>query len=104
MNLLVPAVALFAGGLCHSRSQGAASIVQQDYLKASNTSLGLRFNEFGFTVSWANDASAIVEASADLNNPKGSPLQTIVFNNGLVNFTDPEWTKYPSRFYRVRSQ
>ena len=69
-----------------------------------NSSLGVRSNEFGFRVSWATNASVIVEASADLNNPKWSPVQTNVLNNGVVNFTDPEWNKNPSRFYRVRSQ
>jgi hypothetical protein len=69
-----------------------------------NSSLGVRSNQFGFTVSWATNASVVVEASADLNNPKWSPVQSNVLNNGVVNFTDPEWNKNPSRFYRVRSE
>jgi hypothetical protein len=69
-----------------------------------NRSLGVLSNQFGFTVSWATNLSVVVEASAGLKNPKWSPMQTNALNNGVVNFTDPEWTKYPSRFYRVRSQ
>ncbi len=67
-------------------------------------SLGVQTNGFGFTVSWATNASVLVEASKDLSSPVWQPVQTNALNNGVVNFTDPEWTKYPSRFYRVRSQ
>jgi hypothetical protein len=67
-------------------------------------SMGVQTNNFGFTVSWATNASMVVEASSDLKNPKWSPMTTNPLNNGVVNFTDPQWTKYPSRFYRVRSQ
>jgi hypothetical protein len=69
-----------------------------------NSSLGIQSNGFGFTVSWATNASVVVEASDDLKNPSWSPVQTNALNNGVVNFTDPQWTNYPSRFYRVRSQ
>jgi hypothetical protein len=69
-----------------------------------NGSLGVLSNQFAFTVSWATNASVVVEASADLNNPKWSPVITNALNNGVVNFTNPKWANYPSRFYRVRSQ
>jgi hypothetical protein len=67
-------------------------------------SLVVQTNGFGFTASWATNACVVDEASADLNNPKWSSVQTNVLNNGVVNFTDPEWTNYPTRPYRVRSQ
>jgi len=69
-----------------------------------NSSLGVRSNQFGFTVSWATNLPVVVEASADLKTQNWSPVQTNVLNNGVVNFTDPQWKNYPSRFYRVRSQ
>ena len=69
-----------------------------------NSSLGVRANQFGFTVSWATNLNVVVEAATDLKNPNWSPLTTNALNNGVVNFTDPQWTNYPSRFYRVRSK
>jgi hypothetical protein len=69
-----------------------------------NGSLGVLSNQFGFTISWATNTLVVVEASADLNNPKWSPVQTNALNNGVVYFIDAEWANYPSRFYRVRSQ
>jgi hypothetical protein len=68
------------------------------------SSIGVQTNGFSFTVSWATNLSVVVEASADLNNVKWSPIQTNALNNGVVNFTDLDWTNYPSRFYRVHSQ
>jgi hypothetical protein len=70
----------------------------------NSPTFGVRTNQFGFTVSWANNASVVVEATSDLNNPTWSSVQTNALNNGVVNFTDPNWRNYPSRFYRVRSQ
>jgi hypothetical protein len=69
-----------------------------------NSSLGVRSNQFDFTVSWATNLSVVVEASTDLNNPSWSALTTNALNNGVINFTDLQWTNYPTRFYRVRSQ
>jgi hypothetical protein len=69
-----------------------------------NGSLGVHTNGFGFTVSWATNLSVVVEVSPDLTNPKWSPVATNALNKGVVNFNDSDWTNYPSRFYRVRSQ
>jgi hypothetical protein len=69
-----------------------------------NNSLGAQSNQFGFTVSWATNLSVLVEASTDLNNPKWSPLTTNALSGGTFYFSDPQWTNYPSRFYRVRAQ
>ena len=66
-------------------------------------SLGVQTNGFGFTVSWATNASVVVEASTDLGKPSWSPLATNSLAGGWFYFSDPEWTKYPTRFYRIRS-
>jgi hypothetical protein len=31
------------------------------------------------------------------------PLQTCKLTNGSIYFSDPQWTNYPGRFYRIRS-
>lgn len=58
---------------------------------------------FSFTISWASNAAVAVEASASLANPLWQPLQTNNLNNGSLVFSDPQWTNFPTRFYRVRS-
>jgi len=64
---------------------------------------GLQSNQFGFSVSWATNTSVIVEASTSLADPVWLPLQTNTLTNGTFYFSDPQWTNYPGRFYRVSS-
>ena len=45
----------------------------------------------------------MVEASENLASPVWSPLQTNTLISDLLYFSDPEWTNYPGRFYRLRS-
>jgi hypothetical protein len=73
-----------------------------------NNGFGLGANGFGFTVSWATNAAVFVEACTNLANPVWQPLQTNTLaattNGGYFNFSDPQWTNYPARFYRVQAQ
>jgi hypothetical protein len=70
----------------------------------NNRSFGVRTNQFGFAVSWATNLNVLVEAASDLANPSWSPMQTNALTSGSFYFSDPLWTNYRSRFYRVRSQ
>ena len=70
----------------------------------SSSGYGVQANQFGFTVSWATNLNVVVEAATDLANPIWSPVQTNTLTSGWFFFTDPQWTKYPTKFYRVRSQ
>jgi len=64
---------------------------------------GLRAGEFSLTVSWLTNVSVVVEGAATLVNPVWQPLQTNVPSNGTFEFSDPNWTHYPKRFYRART-
>jgi hypothetical protein len=70
---------------------------------------GLKFgpqnNQFGLTISWASNATVVVEASTNLAHPVWSPVSTNTLTAaiGTNYFSDPHWTNYPSRFYRLRS-
>jgi hypothetical protein len=66
-------------------------------------SFGVRTNGFGFVISWATNLPVVVEAATDLANPNWSPLATNTLTNGSSYFSDPQWTNYPARFYRLRS-
>jgi hypothetical protein len=72
-------------------------------VRASDAALGIRTNQFGFQVNWASGRSEVVEASTKLNGGIWIPLQTNTLVNGSFYFSDPAWTNYPARFYRVRS-
>jgi hypothetical protein len=60
-------------------------------------------NCFGFTIAWATNISVVVEACTNLTNPVWQPVQTNMLTTDSAYFSDPQWTNYPSRFYRLRS-
>jgi hypothetical protein len=64
-------------------------------------SLGVQGNAFGFTISWATNVSVVVEAATNLANSVWIPLQTNTLTNGSFYFSDPQWTNFPGRFYRI---
>jgi hypothetical protein len=63
--------------------------------------LGVNTNSFAFTISWATNTAVIVEASTNLLI--WTPVTTNALVNGTNYFSDPQWTNYPGRFYRLRS-
>jgi hypothetical protein len=66
-----------------------------------NIDTGFRTNHFGFTVTGATGLLIVVEACTDLANPIWFPVGTNYLNSGTSYFSDPQWTNYPSRFYRT---
>jgi hypothetical protein len=69
----------------------------------NNPNFGVRNNQFGFTVSWATNRSIVVQACTNLASPVWSPIATNALASGTNYFSDPQWTNYPSRFYRISS-
>jgi hypothetical protein len=59
--------------------------------------------QFNFNIAWASGQTVVVDACTNLFNPNWQPLQTNVLTTGSVYFSDPQWTNYLTRFYRVRS-
>jgi hypothetical protein len=69
----------------------------------SGPGFGVQSNAFGFIISWATNLPVVVEASTSLANPTWSPVSTNTLTSGSAYFSDPQWTNYPVRFYRLRS-
>ena len=66
-------------------------------------SFGVKTNLFGFIISWATNIPVAVEACTNAANHTWSPVSTNSLTNGSSYFSDPQWTNYPARFYRLRS-
>jgi hypothetical protein len=71
---------------------------------------GLKTNRFGFRISWATNASVVVESSTNLAGATWSPIATNTITMGIdpltdgwSDFTDPAPATAPARFYRLRS-
>jgi hypothetical protein len=64
---------------------------------------GVGSNGFGFSIAGTTNIPVVVEGATNLTGAPWTTLQTCTLTNGLVYFSDPQWTNYPSRFYRIRS-
>ena len=69
----------------------------------SMATLGGQTNQLGFTLTGAMNLIIVVEGCTDLANCIWSPVATNTLTGGLSYFSDPHWTNYPARFYRLRS-
>ena len=78
------------------------TVLWNPQVQTSGASFGVRTNQFGFTITAASGLSVVVEASTNLANPTWLPLATNTLTGGSSYFSDPQWTNYPARFYRLR--
>jgi hypothetical protein len=65
---------------------------------------GVQNNQFGFNITWASGTVVVVEASTSLADPVWTAVGTNTLTGGSSYFNDSQWTNYPGRFYRLRSQ
>ena len=72
--------------------------------QTSDATFGVQTNQFGFNITWASDLVVVVEACTNLADPAWTPVGTNTLTGGSSYFSDPDWTNYPGRFYRLRSQ
>jgi hypothetical protein len=70
-------------------------------IETRQTNLGVGTNAFGFTISWASNLTFVVQACTNLAMPVWTPLKTNIVTGPSLNFTDPQWTNFPARFYRI---
>jgi hypothetical protein len=71
-------------------------------VQTGNASFGVQANQFGFNLTWVSDMVVVVEASTNLANAAWTPVGTNTLTGGSSYFSDPQWTNYPGRFYRLR--
>jgi len=81
---------------------GRPTAVWQPHVLASDSGFGVRTNQFGFNIAWAEGMTVVVEACTDLASSIWTPVGTNTLTGGSSYFSDPQWTNYPARFYRVR--
>jgi hypothetical protein len=72
-------------------------------IQTGGSSFGIQTNQFGFNITWASGMTVVVEACDSPTDLGWSALQTNTLASGPWYFSDPKWTNYPARVYRVRS-
>ena len=71
--------------------------------QTGNGNFGLQNNQFGFDITGTTNIPVVVEASTHLSGGAWIPLQSVSLTNGSFHFSDPQWTNFPNRFYRISS-
>jgi len=82
---------------------GQTTVLWNPQAQTSGANFGAHANGFGFNITGASNLIVVVEATTNLSSPDWHPVQTNTLTTGSVYFSDPQWTDYPNRFYRLRS-
>jgi len=70
-------------------------------VQTGESTFGVNSNQFGFRITGSTNLFIVVEAATNLS--AWQPLQTYTLTNGSVYFSDPAWTNFSRRFYRLRA-
>ena len=84
-----------------SAESGLPVVLWNPLIQTGDGSFGVQNNQFGFNITGATNIPIMVEACTDLTSPVWTPLQTLTLTNGSFYFSDPQWTNYPGRYYRI---
>ena len=71
--------------------------------QTTGPNFGVSTNGFGFTITGTAGIPIAVEATTNLARAAWVRLQTCTLTNGSLYFSDPAWTNYPTRAYRISS-
>jgi hypothetical protein len=87
---------------------GLLAVLWNPQAQTGDGKFGVQTNQFGFNIAGSSNLVMVVEASTNLFNPVWTALSTNTLNtfigtNGTSYFSDPQWTNYPGRYYRLRS-
>jgi len=87
----------------YSPFDSVPAVLWNPTIQTTNATFGVSGNQFGFTVTGTTNIPIAVVACTNPANPTWLPLQTCTLTNGSIYFSDPQWTNYPARVYRVRA-
>jgi len=82
---------------------GRPAVLWNPRIETAAPDFGVQTNQFGFTITGATNLVVVVEVSVNPALALWSPLSTNVLAGGSDYFSDPGWTNYPARFYRLRA-
>jgi hypothetical protein len=79
------------------------AILWNPQFQTGDASFGVRTNVFGFNITGTTNFPIVLEACTNLVNSVWEPLQNCNLTNGSIYFSDPDWSNYSTRLYRIRS-
>lgn len=94
----LPGAMDWGGGFC-----GRPAVLWNPSVQAGDASFGVGTKGFGFNITGTANIPIVVEASTNPAAGPWLPLISLNLSGGWFHFSDPEWTRYPARFYRVHT-
>lgn len=82
-----------------STFDGRPTALWNPQAQTSGSSFGVKTNRFGFSITGTANITIVVEASTNLVN--WSPVSTNTLTSGTSYFSDPQWTNFLRRYYRL---
>jgi hypothetical protein len=82
---------------------GLPAVLWNPQVQTGGASFGVRTNRFGFNIIGTTNLVIVVETCTNPASPIWSPVGTNTLTGGSSYFSDPQWTAYSCRFYRLRS-
>jgi hypothetical protein len=82
---------------------GRPTVLWNPQAQTNDGNFGVRQNHFGFNIAGTPDIPLVIEASSNLAARSWTSLQSCTLTNGSIYFSDPQWSNYPARLYRIRS-
>jgi hypothetical protein len=87
-----------------SAFDGLPTVLWSPKAQTSGGSFGVRTNQFGFDITGSSNLVIVVEACTNLSDPVWLSVQTNTLTGGSAYFSDPQWTNFTGRYYRLSSQ
>jgi hypothetical protein len=82
---------------------GVPAFLWNPQVQTSGSSFGVRTSRCGFNITGTTNIPIVVEACTNMTSASWIALQNCMLTNGSIYFSDPQWTSYHCRFYRIRS-
>jgi hypothetical protein len=82
---------------------GLPTVLWNPQVQNGDATFGVRTNQFGFTITGSSNLVVVVEACERVSSAIWLPVATNTLTGGSSYFSDPQWTNYPARFYRLLS-
>jgi hypothetical protein len=82
---------------------GAPTRLWNPQALTNDAGFGVRQNRFGFNIGGTADIPLVIEATTNLAAQSWVALQSSTLTNGFMYFSDPQWTNFPGRVYRIRA-
>ena len=80
---------------------GLPALLWNAQAQSGGDSFGVGTNGFGFNITGTSNLVVVVEAANNLAHPNWLPVGTNTLTSGSSYFSDPAWTNYDRRFYRL---